>query len=136
MYILVLILLKVYNWISNACWNIQIIWVHRKFSSMFSVLNAIFYFLLLITISLLLLLLLSFTFLSHLHFKDFNIFSLLHFQRLQCLQCFTFPKTSMTPFLFYQTTTSFASYFRYFHVNVCLFLFRFHFLGFLWRSFE
>ena len=32
-------------------------------------------------------------------FKDFNIFSLLHFQRFQCLQSFTFSKTSMSSVL-------------------------------------
>jgi len=29
-------------------------------------------------------------------FKDYNVFSLLHFQRLQCLQSFTFSKTTMS----------------------------------------
>ena len=33
-------------------------------------------------------------------FKDFNIFSLLHFQRFQCLQSFTFSKTSMSSVLY------------------------------------
>ena len=34
--------------------------------------------------------------LLHYDFKDFNVFSLLHFRRLQCLQYFTLSKTIMS----------------------------------------
>jgi len=39
--------------------------------------------------------------------QDFDVFNLLHFQRLQYLQSFTFPKNSMSlVFYFYKTSTS------------------------------